>query len=98
MGKPYAYSWNVSINADLTGHGPPGIVKVIPGDIILGQSTPGLNAFFSVGAGRNPNPYTLWAISDKPATRGQLLWIKTYTQHQQTASPALSRAQHQSIQ
>jgi hypothetical protein len=77
MGGSYAYSWNVSINADLTGNGPPGIVKVIPGDIILGQSTPGLNAFFSVGTGGTP-PYTLWAISDKPATRGQLLWIKTY--------------------
>ena len=79
MGQPYAYSWNVTISADLSGLGPPGIVKVIPGDIILGQSSPGLSSFFSVGVSVTANPYTLWAISDKPATRGQLLWIKNYT-------------------
>jgi hypothetical protein len=26
-----------------------------------------------------PDPYTVWAISDKPESRGQLLWIKNYT-------------------
>jgi len=68
-----AYSWNVSITADLSGLSAPSIVKVIPGDMILGTSTT-FTRFYGT-----PNPYTFWAISDKPATRGQLLWIKNYT-------------------
>jgi hypothetical protein len=78
MGQPYAYSWNVTISADLSGLGAPSILKVLPGDVILGQSA-GIGTFFSVGVGGTPNPYTIWAISDKPATRGQLLWIKNYS-------------------
>jgi hypothetical protein len=66
-----AYSWNVTIPA-LIGSAAPSIVQVLPGDIILGQSS-------SFGRLGTPNPYTMWAISDKPATRGQLLWIKNYT-------------------
>ncbi len=72
-----AYSWNVSISADLSGLSAPTIVGVIPGDIILGTSST-FTAFIAYGAG-TPNPYTIWAISDKPETRGQLLWIKNYT-------------------
>ncbi|MFB3888093.1 MAG: hypothetical protein ACE14S_01265 [Candidatus Bathyarchaeia archaeon] len=79
MGKPYAYSWNVSINADLSGLGNPTIVKVLPGDIILGTSTPQIAGFFSVGVDITPKPFTIWALSDKPGSRGQLLWIKNYT-------------------
>jgi hypothetical protein len=83
MGQPYAYSWNVTISADLSGLGQPTIVKAIPGDIILGTSTPGstpgIAGFFSVGVGGTENPYTIWALSDKPETRGQLLWIHNYT-------------------
>ncbi len=79
MGRPYAYSWNVSINADLSGLGNPTIVKVLPNDIILGTSTPQIAGFFSVGVDVTPKPYTIWAISDKPESRGQLLWIKNYT-------------------
>jgi len=79
MGTPFAYSWNVSISADLSGLGNPTIVKVLPGDIILGTSTHQIAGFFSVGVDITPNPFTIWAISDKPATRGQLLWIKNYT-------------------
>jgi hypothetical protein len=70
-----AYSWNVSITADLTGNAAPAIVDVIPGDIILGRSSaiaPGVGDKFT------PDPYTVWAISDKPESRGQLLWVKTY--------------------
>ncbi len=74
MGQPYAYSWTVTINADLSGSAAPSIIKVIPGDLILGQSS-GIG-FLSLGG--TPDPYTIWAISDKPATRGQLLWIKNY--------------------
>jgi len=72
-----AYSWNVTISADLSGLSAPTIVGTIPGDIILGTSS-SFNAFIAYGAG-TPNPYTIWAISDKPATRGQLLWIKNYS-------------------
>ncbi len=83
MGQPYAYSWNVTISADLSGLGQPTIVTVIPGDIILGTSTPGstpgIAGFFSVGVGGTENPYTIWALSDKPETRGKLLWIQNYT-------------------
>ncbi len=72
-----AYSWNVSISADLSGLSAPSIVGVIPGDIILGTSNV-YNAFIGFGPG-TPNPYTIWALSDKPESRGQLLWIKNYT-------------------
>jgi hypothetical protein len=68
-----AYSWNVTISADLSGLGSPSIVKVIPGDLILGTST----AFTRLVG--TPDPYTIWAISDKPETRGQLLWIQNYS-------------------
>ncbi|MCW4003787.1 MAG: PQQ-like beta-propeller repeat protein [Candidatus Bathyarchaeota archaeon] len=72
-----AYSWNVTITADLSGLSAPIIVGAIPGDIILGTSST-FNAFIAYGAG-TPDPYTIWAISDKPESRGQLLWIKNYT-------------------
>jgi outer membrane protein assembly factor BamB len=70
-----AYSWNVTISADLSGQGPPTIIKVIPGDLVLGTSTPDITAMLQEGT---PNPYSLWAISDRPGTRGQLLWKKSY--------------------
>ncbi|MCW4044901.1 MAG: PQQ-binding-like beta-propeller repeat protein [Candidatus Bathyarchaeota archaeon] len=71
-----AYSWNVTINADLSGLSAPAIVQVLPGDIILGRSSA---IAAGVGDKYTPNPYTIWAISDKPGSRGQLLWIKNYT-------------------
>jgi hypothetical protein len=71
-----AYSWNVSITADLSGLSSPSILSVIPDDMILGTSSPW--ASFSARA-YTPDPYTFWAISLKPSTRGQLLWIKNYT-------------------
>ncbi len=40
MSKPYAYSWNVSISADLSGLGNPTIVKVLPGDVISRNKHP----------------------------------------------------------
>jgi hypothetical protein len=66
-----AYSWNVTINADLVGNSAPAIMQVLPGDVILGRSSaisPGVGDKFT------PDPYTFWAISDKPESRGQLLW------------------------
>ena len=70
-----AYSWNVTI-PDLPGDSSPRIVKVLPGDVILGRSS----SFPSLG-GRREEPVetiTMWAISDKPSSRGQLLWLKNY--------------------
>ena len=67
-----AYTWNKTISADIVGNSAPTIVRVIPGDIIIGRSS----TFSRTGG--TPNPYTLWAISDKPESRGQLLWKKDY--------------------
>jgi outer membrane protein assembly factor BamB len=67
------YLWNVSL-PDLPGDGNPTIVSVIPGDLIFGTSSTWPN-FRQTGT---PDPYTLWAISIKPESRGQLLWIKNY--------------------
>jgi hypothetical protein len=64
-----AFSWNVTV-PDLPGQANPSILRVFPDDLILGSS--------STLATFTPNPYTLWAVSLKPATRGQLLWIKNY--------------------
>ena len=66
-----AYSWNVTI-PDLPGDDDPTILGIIPGDIIVGRSS-NLYRFYGT-----PDPYVLWAISDKPQSRGQLLWIKNY--------------------
>jgi hypothetical protein len=70
-----SYSWNVTIRADLTGSANPSMVGIIPGDVILGSSS-------SVGLtsvpNPNTNPWTMWAISDNPTTRGNLTWIKQY--------------------
>ncbi len=70
-----AYSWNVTITADLVGNSAPTIVQVLPGDIIVGRSSavgPGVGDKFT------PDPFTLWAISDKEASRGQLLWKQSF--------------------
>jgi hypothetical protein len=69
-----AYSWNVTL-PNLAGNAAPAIVQVLPGDIILGRSSlvaPG------VGDKYTPDPFTLWAISDKDINRGQLLWKQDY--------------------
>jgi hypothetical protein len=70
-----AYSWNVTI-PDLNGLSSPSIVYVINDDLILGTSS----TFVTNAAyGGTQNPYTMWAISLRPNSRGQLLWIKNYT-------------------
>lgn len=81
-----AYSWNVTI-PDLPGDASPRIVKVIPGDVILGRSS----SFPSLG-GRREEPIetiTMWAISDKPSSRGQLLWLKNYPAPDGMLTPTL---------
>ena len=73
-----AYSWNVTIPS-LPGSGAPTITKVIPDDMIIGRSTVMQSAgSTSSGIYGTPDPYTLWAISLKPASKGQLLWLKPY--------------------
>ncbi|MCL4429764.1 MAG: PQQ-binding-like beta-propeller repeat protein [Chloroflexi bacterium] len=72
---PASYSWNVTITADLTGTANPSIVGVIPGNVILGSSS-------SVGLTSSPrpndNPWTMWALSDKQGSQGQLSWLQRY--------------------
>lgn len=69
-----AYRWNVTI-PDLPGSSSPSIVGIIPGDVILGRSS---NVALTSQSRGTSNPWTMWALSDKPENRGQLLWIKNY--------------------
>lgn len=71
-----AYSWNVTL-PDLSGLSAPSIVSVIPGDVIIGTSS-SLSWLGGIIM-KTPDPITMWAISDKPETRGQLLWVKNYS-------------------
>jgi len=72
-----AYSWNVTVNADLTGIAAPAIVQVLPGDILLGRS-----AAITAGVGDKytPDPWTMWAINLNASKGivGSLLWKQTY--------------------
>ena len=70
-----AYSWNKTFTADLTGSSSPSMFAILPGDIILGRSS---NLAPGVGARFTDNPFTMWAISDKPDSKGQLLWRRQY--------------------
>ncbi len=73
--KAACYSTNVTITADLTGDTSPAIVGILPGDIILGRSS-------SIGLVSQPNPnndpWTMWAISDKADSKGNLVWKQNY--------------------
>ncbi|MEJ2243676.1 MAG: PQQ-binding-like beta-propeller repeat protein [Candidatus Bathyarchaeota archaeon] len=71
-----AYSWTVNV-PDLSGNANPSIVAVLPGDIILGTSSRIQPSVFRMPRG-TPDPYTVWAISDRPENRGELLWIEDY--------------------
>jgi hypothetical protein len=65
-----AYSWNVTLPTLPAGSS---ILKVIPDDLILGST-----GNFG-GTGATVHDGTAWAISLKPSSRGQLLWMKSYT-------------------
>jgi hypothetical protein len=74
-----AYSWNVTIPQLPTGTT---ILKVIPDDIMIGSvNFPAIYAYIGgVGFGVPSNTTeVMWAISLKPASRGQLLWQKVFT-------------------
>ncbi|MCW4002539.1 MAG: PQQ-binding-like beta-propeller repeat protein [Candidatus Bathyarchaeota archaeon] len=65
------YDWNVSIPTTIPTNTSP--FKAICDDILLGSTS------FSGSSGiGTPNPYTMWAISLKPESRGQLMWLKQY--------------------
>ena len=68
-----AYTWNVSVSG-LIGAANPQILSVVHNDIMIGTST-SLPAFSAFGS---PDTLTFWAISLKPNSRGQLLWLKNY--------------------
>jgi hypothetical protein len=68
-----AYSWNVTI-PDLPGSAAPSIFRVLHDDIMVGTSS----ALGGLAGTSTPDPYTIWAISLKPQSRGQLIWIKNF--------------------
>jgi outer membrane protein assembly factor BamB len=72
-----AYSWNVSITADLTGKANPAIQYVLQDDVILGTSS-SVSAGISTNRG-TPDPYTVWALSLKTGQVGTLLWKQAYS-------------------
>ena len=67
---PSRYDWNVTIPQLKTGTT---IQGAIYNDVLLGMTT-----LAGIGDMGTPNPYTAWAISLKPASRGQLLWQTDY--------------------
>lgn len=65
------YDWNVSIPTTIpTNTAPRGAIF---DDVLFGSTS--FTGFSGIGT---PNPYTMWAISLKPESRGQLMWIKEY--------------------
>ncbi|MEM2081394.1 MAG: PQQ-binding-like beta-propeller repeat protein [Candidatus Bathyarchaeia archaeon] len=66
------YDWNVTIPTTIPTSTSP--YFAICDDILLGSSS-----FAGPSGIGTPNPYTLWAISLKPDSRGALLWIKNYS-------------------
>jgi hypothetical protein len=68
-----AYSWNVTI-PNLPGSSTPSIFRAIQDDVMVGTSS----ALGGLAGTSTPDPYTIWAISLKPQSRGQLMWIKNY--------------------
>jgi len=72
-----AYSWNVTITADLTGNTSPAISYILQDDVILGTSS-SLTAGISTSRG-TPDPYTVWALSLEEGSVGTLLWKQSYS-------------------
>ncbi len=71
-----AYSWNVTINADLTGKAAPAIQYVLEDDVILGTSA-SVTAGISTNRG-TPDPYTFWALDLSEDKVGTLLWKENH--------------------
>jgi hypothetical protein len=67
-----AYSWNISLPSATISSGAT-IVQIIESDILLGRGSLSGNSGYGT-----PDPYSVWAISLKPSSRGVLLWAKNY--------------------
>jgi outer membrane protein assembly factor BamB len=88
------YDWNASVP---WRNGMTGTIVVL--DAFLGDVMIGINGTTGIGdpgytlwGGWNngtANPYTIWAVSLKPQTQGQLLWMKTYTTPEGTDTSVL---------
>jgi outer membrane protein assembly factor BamB len=65
------YDWNVSIPWR-TGMTSASVVGAILGDVLLGYNG-------TLPSMTSQTPYTMWAISLKESSKGQLLWMKTYS-------------------
>ncbi len=63
-----AYSWNITVPSLMSGAT---IQAIIYDDILLGSNG-------TLPSPTSSSPYTAWAISLKPESRGQLLWMKNY--------------------
>jgi outer membrane protein assembly factor BamB len=75
-----AYSWNVTITADLTGAlgtQNPSMQYILPGDVIFG-TTPSL-APGVLSLRGTVNPYQVWTLSLADSNKGSLIWKKSYT-------------------
>ena len=74
-----AYSWNVTITADLTGaltSQNPTIQYVLPGDILLGTTPSIAPGVLSLRG--TVNPYQVWTLSLEDSNKGSLIWKKSY--------------------
>ncbi len=66
------YDWNITLPANIPTN--TAIRYVLVDNVLFGSSS--FSAFSSSGT---PNPYSMWAISLKPESRGQLLFSQNYT-------------------
>jgi hypothetical protein len=74
-----AYSWNVTITADLTGRlstQNPTIQYVLPGDLLFGTTPSIAPGVLSLRG--TVNPYQVWTLSLADSNKGSLIWKKTY--------------------
>jgi hypothetical protein len=71
-----AYLWNVTIQDLPAGSRSPQVVGVIPGDILVGTTSN--IALTYLPRTLQDNPWTMFAISLKPDSRGELLWKRDY--------------------
>jgi hypothetical protein len=75
-----AYSWNVSITADLTGAlstQSPTIQYVLPGDVLFGTTPSMAPGVLSIRG--TVDPYQAWTLSLDDSNKGSLIWKKSFT-------------------
>ncbi len=70
-----AYSWNVTLSTPLPAGA--SVNYVAPEDFLLGSAGTSPTASMFSGYG-SPDPRTVFVVSLKPQTRGQVLWMKNY--------------------